>query len=199
MGQKKTTIQTGAWSPSWGYSQEASASMAQYPTNDNKRNGTNYWITGSMIIASASVQFTSASYGLGPVNTTVKIAIPVENFIGKNTRIPIESNDVKGFSILAYNGIISSIGGFNEFSSSTFNGVSQSYAVLYASASKANMGSVVGNNVYISLGTTQNSSLPSTFVNPNSGSVNQEFEKKYPTNKTRWTSIGGVLTSPKNQ
>jgi hypothetical protein len=199
MGQKKTIIQTGTWSSSWGYSLQASASMAQYPTTDNKRNGTNYWITGSMIIASASVQFTSASYGLGPVNTTVKIAIPVENFIGTNTRIPIETNDVKGFSILAYNGIISSIGGFNEFSSSTFNGVSQSYAVLYASASKANMGSVVGNNVYISLGTTQNSSLPSTFVNPNSGSANQEFEKKYPTNKTRWTSIGGILTSPKNQ
>ena len=34
MGQKKTTIQTGTWSPTWGYSLEASASMAQYPTND---------------------------------------------------------------------------------------------------------------------------------------------------------------------
>jgi hypothetical protein len=44
MGQKKTTIQTGTWSPSWGYSLEASASMAQYPTTDNKRNGTNYWV-----------------------------------------------------------------------------------------------------------------------------------------------------------
>ena len=40
MGQKKTTIQTGTWSPTWGYSLEASASMAQYPTTDNKRNGT---------------------------------------------------------------------------------------------------------------------------------------------------------------
>jgi hypothetical protein len=45
MGQKKTTIQTGTWSPTWGYSLEASASMAQYPTTDNKRNGTNYHIT----------------------------------------------------------------------------------------------------------------------------------------------------------
>jgi hypothetical protein len=42
MGQKKTTIQTGAWSPTWGYSLEASASMAQYPTTDNKRIGTAY-------------------------------------------------------------------------------------------------------------------------------------------------------------
>jgi hypothetical protein len=42
MGQKKTTIQTGTWSPTWGYSLEASASMAQYPTTDNKRNGTAY-------------------------------------------------------------------------------------------------------------------------------------------------------------
>jgi len=44
MGQKKTTIQTGTWSPSFGYSLQASASMAQYPTTDNKRNGTNYWV-----------------------------------------------------------------------------------------------------------------------------------------------------------
>ena len=44
MGQKKTTIQTGTWSPTWGYSLQASASMAQYPTTDNKRNGTNYWV-----------------------------------------------------------------------------------------------------------------------------------------------------------
>lgn len=42
MGQKKTIIQTGTWSPSWGYSLQASASMAQYPTTDNKRNGTAY-------------------------------------------------------------------------------------------------------------------------------------------------------------
>jgi hypothetical protein len=45
MGQKKTTIQTGTWAPSWGYSLQASASMAQYPTNDAKRNGTNYHVS----------------------------------------------------------------------------------------------------------------------------------------------------------
>jgi hypothetical protein len=45
MGQKKTIIQTGAWSPSWGYSLEASASMAKYPTTDTKRtNTTNYHV-----------------------------------------------------------------------------------------------------------------------------------------------------------
>jgi hypothetical protein len=42
MGQKKTTIQTGTWSPSWGYSLQASASMAQYPTNPNRSAGTAY-------------------------------------------------------------------------------------------------------------------------------------------------------------
>jgi hypothetical protein len=42
MGQTKTIIQTGTWSPTWGYSLEASASMAQYPTTDTKRIGTAY-------------------------------------------------------------------------------------------------------------------------------------------------------------
>ena len=42
MGQIKTIIQTGTWSPSFGYSLEASASMAQYPTTNDKRNGTAY-------------------------------------------------------------------------------------------------------------------------------------------------------------
>jgi hypothetical protein len=198
MGQKKTTIQTGTWSPTWGYSLQASASMAQYPTTDNKRNGTNYSTTGSMIIASASVTFTTSSLGLGPVNTSAKVSIPVENFIAKNTRIPVEANDVKGFSILSYNGIISTIGGYNDFSSSTFNNISQSYVVIHVSASKDNMGSVVGNNLYLSLGTTQNSSKTNTRPT-NNVTVNSAFETKYPTNKTGWTSIGGVLTSPKNQ
>jgi len=43
-----------------------------------------------------------------------------------------------------------------------------------------------------------NPATPS-FSNPNSGSANQEFEKRYPTDKTGWTSVGGVLTSPKNR
>ena len=181
MGQKKTTIQTGAWSPTWGYSLEASASMAQYPTTDNKRNGTNYWITGSMIIPSASVTFTTSSLGLGPVNTSAKVSIPVGNFVGKNTRIPNEANDVKAFSILSYNGIISTIGGYNDISSSTFNDVSQSYVTIHVSASKANMGSVVGNDLYISLGTTQNSSATR---NGNDSTTNVSghaaFEARYP-------------------
>ena len=44
MGQKKTTIQTGTWSPTWGYSLQASASMAQYPTTTNRNTGSNYWV-----------------------------------------------------------------------------------------------------------------------------------------------------------
>jgi hypothetical protein len=198
MGQKKTTIQTGTWSPTWGYSLQASASMAQYPTTDNKRNGTNYWITGSMIIASASVTFTTSSLGLGPANTSAKVSIPVGNFVGKNTRIPNEANDVKAFSILSYNGIISTIGGYNDISSSTFNGVSQSYVVMHVSASKANMGSVVGNDLYISLGTTQNSSVTR---NGNDSTTNvsesMAFATKYPTNTNR-TNKGTTYGYPSN-
>jgi hypothetical protein len=44
MGQRKTTIQTGTWAPSWGYSLQASASMAQYPTNQSRSTGTNYQV-----------------------------------------------------------------------------------------------------------------------------------------------------------
>ena len=193
MGQKKTIIQTGTWSPSWGYSLEASASMAQYPTNPNRSAGTNYSTTGSMIIASASATFTTSSLGLGPVNTSAKVSIPVENFIESNTRT---ANDVKGFSILSYNGIISTIVGYNDFSSSTFNSVSQSYVVIHVSASKANMGSVVGNNLYLSLGTTQNSSKTNTRPTNTTGS-NGAFEARYPNNLSKSGWVSGI--SPKNQ
>ena len=98
MGQKKTTIQTGVWSPTWGYSLQASASMAQYPTTDNKRNGTTYHV------ASAD-----------------------------------------GLS--------------KQLNSTTRNGNDSTTNV----------------------------------------SEHAAFAAKYPTNKTGWTSVGGVLTSPKNR
>jgi hypothetical protein len=200
MGQKKTTIQTGTWSPSWGYSLEASASMAQYPTTDNKRNGTNYSTTGSTIIAAGVATFVTSSYGLGPANTSAKVSIPVQNFVGKNTRVVTETNDIKGIAILNYNGVISTILGYNEFSSSTFNDVSQSYAVIHVSASKANMGTLVTNPLYISLGTTQNSSKTNTRPTNTTGS-NAAFETKYPTNKNNWSYVStrGELVSPKNK
>jgi hypothetical protein len=44
------------------------------------------------------------------------------------------------------------------------------------------MGSVVGNDLYASLGTTQNSSKTNTRPT-NSISANASFEAKYPTNK----------------
>jgi hypothetical protein len=47
MGQKKTTIQTGTWAPSWGYSLQASASMAQNPTNQSRSTGTTYHVTSA--------------------------------------------------------------------------------------------------------------------------------------------------------
>jgi hypothetical protein len=138
-----------------------SGSMAfalQYPTNTNRSRGTNYWITGSMIIAAGEALFVSSSYGLGPANTSAKVSIPVGNFVGKNTRIVNDSNDIKRYSILGYNGIISTIAGYNEFSSSTFNNISQSYAVFHISASKADMGTVVTSPLVVSLGTSQNRS-----------------------------------------
>ena len=121
----------------------------------NRDFGFNYHTTSSVIIPSASALFTTSSYGLGPANTSAKVAIQIQEFsrvINKNFN---DSNDVKLFNIIPFNGIISNIGGYNEFSSSTFNNVSQSYAVIHISASKVNMGSVVGNNLVVNLGTTQ--------------------------------------------
>jgi hypothetical protein len=200
MGQKKTTIQTGTWSPSWGYSLEASASMAQYPTTDNKRNGTNYWVTGSTIIPAGVASFVTSSTGLGPVNTSAKVSITSSYFTPFFNSNITDSNDVKKFGILSYNGVISTIAGYNDFSSSTFNNYTQSFVVMHISASKANMGSVVTNNLIVSLGTTQNSSVTNTRPTNTTGS-NAAFEIKYPTNKTDWSYVEtqGALVSPKNQ
>jgi hypothetical protein len=202
MGQKKTTIQTGAWSPSWGYGLEASASMAQYPTTDNKRNGTNYWITGSTIIPASELNtgslFVTSSYGLGPVNTSAKVSITSSYFTPLFKSNINDANDVKGFNILSYNGVISTIAGYNDFSSSTFNNFTQSFVVMHVSASKANMGTLVTNPLYISLRTAQNSS---TTRNGNDSTTNvseaSAFATKYPNNTTKVGWVGGV--SPKNQ
>jgi len=196
MGQRKTTIQTGTWSPSWGYDLAASASMAQYPTNQNRSAGTNYATTGSTIITAGVALFVTSSYGLGPVNTSAKVSIPVENFVAKNTQTIHNQDDVKGFSILGYNGVISTIAGYNDFSSSTFNNVSQSYVVIHVSASKANMGSVVTSPLYISLGTTQNSSKTNTRPTNTTGS-NGAFEARYPNNLSKAGWVSGI--SPKNR
>jgi hypothetical protein len=174
--------------------------MAQYPTNQNRSAGTNYSTTGSLFISAGVALFVTSSYGLGPANTSAKVSIPVENFVGKNTRVVTEANDIKGISILNYNGVISTILGYNEFSSSTFNDVSKSYAVVHVSASKANMGTLVTSPLYISLGTTQNSSKTNTRPTNTTGS-NAAFETKYPTNKNNWSYVTtrGELVSPKNR
>ena len=130
MGQKKTTIQTGTWSPTWGYSLEASASMAQYPTTDNKRNGTNYWVTGSTIIPAGVASFVTSSTGLGPVNTSAKVSITSSYFTPFFNSNITDSNDVKKFGILSYNGVISTIAGYNDFSSSTFNNFKESFVLM---------------------------------------------------------------------
>ena len=189
MGQKKTTIQTGTWSPSWGYSLEASASMAQYPTTDNKRNGTNYWITGSTIIPASELNtgsfFVTSSTGLGPVNTSAKVSITSSYFTSLFNSNINNSNDVKKFGILSYNGVISTIAGYNDFSSSTFNNFTESFVVMHVSASKANMGSVVTSPLYITLGTTQNSSVTINGNTTTNVSESMAFATKYPTNTNR--------------
>ena len=190
MGQKKTTIQTGTWSPTWGYSLQASASMAQYPTTDNKRIGTNYWITGSTIIPAAALNtgsfFVTSSTGLGPANTSAKVSITSSYFTPFFNSNINDSNDVKKLDILSYNGVISTIAGYNDFSSSTFNNYTQSFVVMHISASKANMGSVVTNPLVVTLGTTQNSSVTR---NGNDSTTNvsesMAFATKYPTNTNR--------------
>ena len=72
-----------------------------------------------------------------------------------------DSNDLNGISILSYNGVISTIGGYNQFSSSILNDSTSSFAVFYVSASKANMGNIAGNDLYLSLGRTQLPTGPS--------------------------------------
>jgi hypothetical protein len=213
---------------------EASAFATKYPTNTNRTNkGTTYTITGSMIIPAGVATFVSASFtNIGFASTLisasiatgslVKVSIPVENFIGKNTRVVNEANDIKGYSILSYNGIVESLAGYNQFSSSIANGTTSSFAVIYASASRASMGRVVTSDLYLSLGTTQNSST--TVQRPiglyvqypfetNSGSAaynaplynngvlisssKQANELRYPNNTSKAGWVGGV--SPKNK
>jgi hypothetical protein len=213
---------------------ESMAFATKYPTNTNRTNkGTTYTITGSMIIPAGVATFVSASFtNIGFASTLisasiatgslVKVSIPVENFIGKNTRVVNEANDIKGYSILSYNGIVESLAGYNQFSSSIANGTTSSFAVIYASASRASMGRVVTSDLYLSLGTTQNSS---TIVQrpiglyvqypfeTNSGSAaynaplynngvlisssKQANELRYPNNTSKAGWVGGV--SPKNK
>ncbi len=208
MGQRKTTIQTGVWSPSWGYSKEASASMALYPTNQNRSVGTNYWITGSTTIPSVSIQFTTASWENVQNNSQLsasiatgsiaKVSIPTNVFTNLYNS-NIDGTIVKRLKILNYNGVVSTLTEYNQISSSISNGTTSYFAVLYVSASRASMGNVVTNNPIVDLGTVQNSSntIKKTFAAD--GTINEAFEAKYPTNKSDWSLINGKLTSPKNQ
>jgi len=107
MGQIKTIIRTGNWSPDWGYSLEASASMAKNPPHTNRDSGTNYHITGSTIInnyflSASLVQIVTSSLGLGPANTSAKVAIPI-SYLGFESNV--NNNQIQGIKILSYNGV----------------------------------------------------------------------------------------------
>jgi hypothetical protein len=219
MGQNKTIRRTGTWNPSWGYSLQASASMALNPTTDAKRSGstdytvlingqkslnsatvdadlgiytengilvsssnqafeakypkdaniikgdTNYWATGSLRIGAGVALFRSASWvNVGTqanlsasiaTGSIAKVAIPISALNPAFNSQLKDSNDVKGLKILSYNGVVSNIAGYNSFSSSTFNGTAQTHAVIYVSASRANMGNVAGKDLILDLGTVQ--------------------------------------------
>jgi hypothetical protein len=127
-------------------------------TDLHTRGQVNYWITGSTIIPAGVASFVTSSTGLGPVNTSAKVSITSSYFTPLFNSNINDSSDVNKFSILSYNGVISTIAGYNNFSSSTFNNFTESFVVMHVSASKANMGSVVTNNLIVSLGTTQNRS-----------------------------------------
>jgi hypothetical protein len=254
MGQKKTTIQTGAWSPSWGYSLEASASMAQYPTTDNKRigtaypngrssvtsngndsttnvseasasalkyptnenrtnKGTNYYgLSGSfqpfgpatipttgISSASLSITFTTASWdNLGnaelysasaAANNIVKIAITSSYF----DIIQINDSNVTTLYLSASANINSTLNTFNFVSSSITDDVNYKHIVMYASASKTNMGNVVTSNYQIF-----NPIIPSRFVRTKTNVTDiAAYVAKYPNNTTKAGWVDGV--SPKNQ
>jgi hypothetical protein len=165
MGQNKTIRRTGTWDPSWGYSLQASASMALNPTTDTKRSGSNYWVTGSLRVSAGTALFRSASWAnVGTqanlsasiaTGSIAKVAIPISELNPSFNSLLIDSNDVKGLRILNYNGVVSNIDGYNSFSSSTFNGTAQTHAVIYVSASRANMGNVAGKDLILDLGTVQ--------------------------------------------
>lgn len=180
------------------YSTNTYAALNPTSADLHTRGQVNYWVTGSTIISSGVATFVSSSLGLGPANTTAKVSIPVDNFTILSASPINDTSDIKGFNILSYNGIISTLTQYTEFSSSISNGTTSSFVVMYVSASKANMGSVVGNNLYISLGTTQ---LNSSTRNGNDSTTNVSeaaaFAIKYPNNTTKSGWVGGV--SPKNK
>lgn len=170
----ETAFPTNTNPTNLGYTYLSSATVQKtYSTNTyavlnptsadlHTRGQQNYWITGSTIIPASELNtgsfFVTSSRGLGPVNTSAKVSITSSYFTPLFNSNINDSNDVKGFGILSYNGVISTIAGFNEFSSSTFNNYTESFVVIHISASKANMGSVVTSPLVVSLGTIQNRS-----------------------------------------
>jgi hypothetical protein len=170
--------------------------------------GNNYGVTSYKFeIASQSTTFASASLAdllsqqqysqsisLGRI---VKISIPTSVIEPAVEQIKT-SADAQKLVVSGSNGVVESLTLFNYITGST--------VVVFASASKNDMGSIVNNNLTFVVGvqrvnaTTLNRDLGTYTENGIlvSGS-NQAFEAKYPTNKSDWTSINGVLTSPKNQ
>lgn len=177
------------------------------PTNTNRNRGTNYGVTGSFTISAGistfgtaswselnNLQLYSASIATGSI---AKVSIPTTAIKPYINSALNTYNDISKLNIYTYNGIHSVLTGFTQFSSSV-NGTTSSFAVFYISASRANMANIASNDLKIGTGTNQ---LKSTTVRktPASQSENAAFEAKYPTNKSDWSLINGVLTSPKNQ
>jgi hypothetical protein len=156
--------------------------------------GNNYGITSYKFeIAPQSITFTSASLvdllsqpqysqsiSLGRI---VKISIPTSVIEPAVEQIKT-SADAQKLVVSGSNGIVESLTLFNYITGST--------AVVFASASKNDMGSVVNNNLTFVVGTQR---LNATTLNRDLGtyiengilvsSSNQAFEAKYPNNDNR--------------
>ncbi len=147
------------WKSEQGLSFEASASMAKYKNNPITPYASNpYIITGSVNIPAnvalfltaswADVNFVSSISASIATGSIAKIGVPKSYF----SEYVSNNVDTQKFKVWAGN-LTGSVGleEFNVVSSSTTG----NYVVLYASGSRATMGSVVTNGFMVSLGTTQ--------------------------------------------
>ena len=207
-----------------------SLSTTDYTDTSLVNDTTLYYYSASVVVSDslknlvANTAF-SQSVAAGRI---VKIVVPFETL--KPVIEPTISN-IQNITILNYNGVVQSLNTFNTISSSISDGIVSNFALLFASASKNNMGSVVNNTINLTIGKTQLKSISIKKTLASEGTEIQAFEAKYPnndnrtnkgtvylssatipktystssysveypTNKSNWSTINGVLTSPKNQ
>jgi hypothetical protein len=184
----------------YAYSSKTSHSLSTTDYTDTSlvNDTTLYYYSASVVVSDSLknlVANTAFSQSVA-VGRIVKIVVPFETL---KSVIEPTINNIQNITILNYNGVVQSLNNFNTISSSISNGITSNFALIFASASKNDMGSIVNNNINVNLGGTQIKSVSIKKSLAAEGTQTQAFETKYPTNKTNWTTINGVLTSPKNQ